>query len=159
MLLLITLQVIRSLYPSDGSNSVAKYEQIEIEINMTLFDLGVYDQINDRLKEFGLVTNNSVMASPRSNSRLKLNVIPSQVQVDSPVSQQIFGSVRSDFAFSSTLNVRKVMPLIPIAFPWAKAVARQIKTKFDNSLFIYINQLDKFPSRYTIFKSILRFSF
>ena len=76
-----------------------------------------------------------------------MNLIPSQIQVDSPTSQRIYGSAESDFGFSSILNVRSVMPLIPIVFPWAKAVARQMKTRFDNCLFLYINQLDKLPSR------------
>ncbi|RYH30550.1 hypothetical protein EON65_04840 [archaeon] len=72
-----------------------------------------------------------------------------EAQVLSQTSQLVFKpeSTRLE-PLGGKCGVRKVMPLISSAFPWAKAVSRQLKTTVENTIYVYPIQFDRFPSNY-----------
>lgn len=48
---------------------------------------------------------------------------------------------------SPVLVIRKVLPLIPTVFPWARSVIRQMRTNVDNTLYVYVTQFDRFNTQ------------
>jgi hypothetical protein len=48
---------------------------------------------------------------------------------------------------SGAVAVKRVSPLVPNSFPWMRTLSRQLKTKVENSLYLYVLQFDKFPTR------------
>lgn len=120
--------------------------------------------MRDRLTELGLTRNISPSGTNNNNSspskydpkqdavKTEALFLPAQIHssqaplvpVDEPSLPELFGIK------SPVLVIRKVMPLIPTAFPWAKSVVRQMRTNVDNTLYLYVTQFDKFHNRYHI---------
>ncbi len=110
------------------------------------------------MNELGLIR--VIPASSISNSPSKYDAkqdapktealfLPAQIQSkDAPLVPVDEPSVTELFATkSSVLVIRKVLPLIPTAFPWAKSVVRQLRTNVDNTLYLYVTQFDKFHNK------------
>jgi hypothetical protein len=98
------------------------------------------------------VQEHGLFEAPSSRPKTRLEPHFLEPQVLSTTAQLVFKpeSARLDHLgkFSGKYAIRKVMPLIPTAFPWAKAVSRQIKTSVENTIYVYPIQFDRFPSRY-----------
>jgi hypothetical protein len=126
------------MFPSDGSNAYLRFEQLEVDMHLTFFDLGNTDQLNERLRELNIIPEGE-----------KPHFVDSEIP--SEMSQLVFTPDASRIDHlgrqSAVVSIRKITTLIPNSLPWMKTLTRQIKTKVENSLFLHILQFDKFPSR------------
>eukprot|EP00981_Chlorochromonas_danica_P009830 scaffold2831_cov249-Ochromonas_danica.AAC.31 len=140
-------QLIKEMYPSDNTSPYYRYEQLEIEMKLSVYDLGGPDTMHEKLVEYG------ILEAPLSFSPSIRTLEPCYIetQVMSEHGQIV---LRPEYACNDLTQkssrkciIHKVTPFIPAALPCGKSVTRQIKTTMENTMFLYPVQFDRFSSR------------
>lgn len=139
-------QLIKEMYPSDNTSPYYRYEQLEIEMKLSVYDLGGPDTMHEKLVEYG------ILEAPLSFSPSIRTLEPCYIetQVMSEHGQIV---LRPEYACNDLTQkssrkciIHKVTPFIPAALPCGKSVTRQIKTTMENTMFLYPVQFDRFSS-------------
>jgi hypothetical protein len=86
---------------------------------------------------------------PKSTDKFQPQIIDSQIISDTaqislrPESCRLVNVGKE----SGKASIRKIQHLIPSAFPWARAVSRQLKANVENTMYIYPTQFERVSSQ------------
>lgn len=145
------------MFPSEGNKYNFRNEELDIKIKLSFFDTGISEKCIDKLREFGIV---STFPSSSPEKKLKSSASFIGSQISEPTGPTMFLNNDSSYSLSAGqtgqqpnaallagASIRKVLPLIPTTLPWACDVSRQMRTSVDNTLYLYLNQFDRFQAK------------